>query len=355
MRPVLPRNELTEELRVRFRTTQRPHGLLSRRHQVRLLLLLLALAAVLGGRRIVGRPDFWKPLFDGGEAVTGTEPPAPVSHAVRRPVYEDPARENARIPELSQELRDVVRDNVIGVTAEEWKAWGVSLKYAEDLQRLLESQPDLSVPQVRYALLMNVPDDCRGRPWRVTGTLRRMTRETVRHSRLGEVPVLDAWLTLPDSGSGLVHVVSRDADRDLPVQERYEQDPPIVTLTGYFLKREAYPSHTESGLSIAPLILAGKISRVPEPAAVTTRSDQLTEWLSWLAVITCGGLGLVIWTFLASDAGHRSERTYELTRLPASPSFDGIDAVSPEDLLSRLEDSAATGSVPEAFQQGILD
>ncbi len=322
---------------MRFRTRQQPRGVIPRKHQVRLTLMLMGLAAVLIGSRLFGKPEFWARMFP-DEAVASVENSAVnvVSRTVFRPEL---TSEPVAIP-LAAELQDVIRDDVMGVRAEEWKAWAFSLRLAEDLVEQSRAGEVLRLPSAKYALLMDAPENCRGRAWQITGTLRRMTRERVMNRNLGEMTVIDAWLTLPDSGDGLVHVVSRFADDDIPLQQDFGKNAPEVSLMGYFFKREAYASASEDGASIAPLILAGGISKVKLPEVVHTRSDQLTPWLGWLAVVTCTGLGLVIWSFLASDAVHRGQRTHELTRLPPSPSFEGVDAESPHEMLQHLEATA---------------
>ena len=322
---------------MRFRTKQRPKGLLTRRHQLHLTMMLVALLLVLTGSRIVAKPDFWATLFPAvaaeQNAITQTLRPDYSGHVAKR---------------LPEELRDVIRDNVIGVTAEEWRAWGVSLSYAEELHKQIKEETTVNLRAAKYALLMDAPDHCRGRPWTVTGALRRITRETTHHSKLGPIKVVDAWLTLPDSGDGLVHVISRSADGDLEFLNDYGKDPPQVTLTGYFFKREAYASQAETGLSIAPLFLAGSISEVPRPAVTASRSDQLTPWLTWLALGICVAIGVVVWSFMLSDAAHKGQRTHELTRLPPSPSFDGVDAESPCEMLQHMELATDSGFAPSA-------
>lgn len=297
----------------------------------------MALAAVLIGSRMVGRPEFWARMFpDEPVASQDGDAVGVVSQTVYRPEL---SSEPAAAP-LAPELKGIIQDNVMGVRAEEWKAWAVSLRQAEDLVEHTRAGDAKRQPAAKYALLMDAPEDCRGLAWQVTGTLRRLTRERVVNRNLGEVNVVDAWLTLPDSGDGLVHVVSRFADDDIPFRQDFGDDAPDVTLTGYFFKREAYASASDEGMSIAPLFLAGGISKVKLPAVQHTRSDQLTPWLGWLAVVTCTGLGLVVWSFLASDAVNRGQRTHELTRLPPSPSFEGVDAESPYETLQHLEAAA---------------
>lgn len=322
---------------MRFRTRQQPRGVIPRKQQLRLTLMLMALAAVLLGSRMVGKPEFWEHMFpEEGLVAAGAAAQNVVSQTVHRPEL---TRGSAAVA-LAPELQDVIQDNVMGVRAEEWKAWAYSLRLAEDLVDQARTGESLHLPSAKYALLMDAPEDCRGLAWKVSGTLRRMTRERVDNQKLGEMNVVDAWLTLPDSGDGLVHVVSRFADEDLPLGQDFGDDAPEVTLTGYFFKREAYASASSQGMSIAPLILSGGISEVKLPDVVQTRSDQLTPWLGWLAVLTCTGLALVIWSFLASDAANRGQRTHELTRLPPAPSFEGVDAESPYETLQQLEAAA---------------
>ncbi len=235
-----------------------------------------------------------------------------------------------------------IDDDVLGVTSDETRAWFETMRLAE---RITSEHADL-LPAARYALFMDAPDACRGRAWTLTGKLRRLTKERLTNDTTEYSNVDDAWLTLPDSGDGLVHVVALQAARDLPFAETFADEAPNVTVSGYFFKREAYASAADSGISIAPLLLAGTITRTPTPVATSSRADQLTPWLGWLAVITCGGLGLVVWSFATSDAANRGQRTHELTRLPPSPSFEGISAETPYEMLHHLE-SAAQAAPPE--------
>lgn len=326
---------------MRFRTKQKPRGLLSRKHQVRLTMLVVALGLVLVGSRVVGKPSFWAAMFpDSQQANHDSSADTAVTHTALRPDF---SATDGRSPvrELSDSLQNTIEDNVIGVTADEAKAWFVSMGLAE---RITSSQAR-QLPQAKFALLMDAPDECRGHAFTVTGKLRRLTKETLTNDSTEYKNVIDAWLTLPDSGDSLVHVVALEAGRDLPVAESFGDNPPEVTVSGYFFKREAYASSAEGGISIAPLLLAGRIIRVPAPAVTSTRADQLTPWLGWLAVITCGGLGLVVWSFVSSDAVNRGQRTHELTRLPASPSFDGVSIETTHETLHQLESAAAERNI----------
>lgn len=307
---------------------------MSPKQQVRLTLMLVALGAVLIGSRVVGRAEFWAGLFPNQPVTNEKQPLEPVvTHTALRP---ETAAESTRV--LRDDLRKSIRDNTIGVSVDETRAWFVSMGLAE---RLTADQTK-HLPIARYAALMDAPADCRGRAWKVTGTLRRLTQETLSNDSTEYQNVVDAWLTLPDSGDGLVHVVALEADRDLPFASKFDSNPPQVTVSGYFFKREAYASRAEDGLSIAPLLLAGRISRVPLPASAQTRADQLTPYLGWLALLICGALGLVIWSFMASDTINRSQRSHELTQLPAAPSFDGVTIATRQEMMQQLQTAAET-------------
>lgn len=297
------------------------------------MLMLMTLGLVLIGSRIAGKAEFWAKLFPDTSAANTTADDHPrLNHTVFRP---EPGK--AEVQVLREDLIRSISDNQIGVSSDETTAWFVSMELAN---RLTEKQIR-TLPKARYAQFMDAPEECRGRPWKLTGTLRRLTRETLTNPSAEYGEVVDAWITLQDSGDGLVHVVARSATADLPFSTKFEQHPPEVTVSGYFFKREAYASGTDSGLSIAPLFLAGTISGVQLPGAAGSRADRLTPWLVWLALITCGTLGLVIWSFTASDAANRSQRSHQLTRLPVSPSFEGVHMETPRETLLQLE-SAAT-------------
>lgn len=332
---------------MRFRTKQKPRGLIDRRHQVRLTLMLAALGAVLIGSRIVGQPDFWAGMFpDSQPAGQETTAEPAVAHTAFRPNYIVDGSSSPVRP-LTDRLQNTIEDNVIGVTADESQAWFASMGLAERITSTQAKQ----LPKARYALFMEVPDECRGQAWTLTGKLRRMTKERMTNDSKDYKDVFDAWMSLPDSGDSLVHVVALDAGLDLRPADDYGDNPPEVSVSGYFFKREAYASGADSGISIAPLVLAGRITRVPAPELTSSRADQLTPWLGWLAVVTCGGLCLVVWSFASSDAVNRSQRTHELTRLPSSPSFEGVSIETTHETLHQLETAAEAAPAPLNIDQ----
>ena len=365
---------------MRFRTKERPRGVLRPRDQKRLTLLIAAFGMVLLCVTIVQRPTFWNALFP-GDAAPQTEPavqrndlhiaaqgilpdefrsgsssgPAEaetVTVTARRIPLADASATSSGLPRVPADLLANVRDDVIGVHSSESDAYFASMKMAS---RMVEQQSlkTSKAPNGAYALFMDSPAGSRGIAWHIKGQLRRLSAVKGRSNRFGVETLFDAWITTADSGDQLVHVVAMKANPDLQRRmpknsqdktiEFLGPDAPVVEFTGYFFKREAYASRRESGISLAPLFVAGGIHEIPIVVASSTRAEQLTPYLGWLSLIICIGILLMVWSFTMSDAAHSQTRTHQLTRLPAHASFDDITAVTVGETLSQLEATSMAG------------
>ena len=222
--------------------------------------MLVTLGLVLVAARTAGRTDFWAALFpQDPEELQAESDASVVTHTALRP-ERSPVTGPSPARVLPDHLRSSIEDNVIGVSSDESRAWFVTLDLAE---RLTPAQTR-RLPEARYALLMDAAEDCRGRAWTVTGTLRRMTREQLTNDSTKYREVVDAWVTLPDSGDGLVHVVALEAGRDLPFAAEYDQRTRLKSrCPDTFSSGKPMHPGAEGGISIAPLLLASSITRVP--------------------------------------------------------------------------------------------
>ena len=251
------------------------------------------------------------------------------------------------VPRVPKDLLKTVKDDVIGVYSSESKAYYATLKMAT----LIDRKKTNALPHGAFALFMDSPNGSRGLPWKVQGRLRRLAEVNERPNPYGGGKVYDAWVTTPDSGDQLVHVVSMTADETLkkllprdstrqtashrPVVEFTEENSPNVEFSGYFFKREGYASRR--GVSLAPLLLAGKLYNVPEIVVTSTRAEQLTPYLGWLTVAICATVAFVWCSFMMSDAAHSRTRAHALTRLPAYASFENVTARTIGETLGDLE------------------
>lgn len=360
---------------MRFRTKQRPRGLLKPSDQKRLLLLIVGFGVILVCVSVARRPEFWKGFFpedsasaSGGQADakenTVAEPASPainhdeffvgtsetndtVSVTTKRIPYDETQAVAKKtdpnsIPRVPAELLRTVKDDVIGVHSTESEAYFAAMKMAS---RFAEKKNVKKASDGAYALFMDSPNGSRGTAWKISGKLRKLSIVNGRANAFGISLLFDAWLTTDDSGDQLVHAVAMKADGRLSnlinestpnrTREFGLKEAPDVQFTGYFFKREGYASN--KGISLAPLFLVGTLHDVPPVVATTNRANQLTPYLGWLAIFICGGVMLMVWSFAMSDAAHSQSRTHQLTKLPAVASFEDVNSVSVNDALGDLE------------------
>ncbi len=372
---------------MRFRSRGKPRGIIQTHDQRRLTLVIVAVGALILMVSVASRPEFWArivgnpqkppaeaPTRDISEDLLGGVPLQPdefTSGAVTR--ADEPRtldlrelldqEEVARIEHLAQgdlrpgevsgpepvpaALLKPVRDDIIGVHSSESEAYFASLRLAE---KRLSKVTDSDARQGQYALFMDSPETCRGQAWEIRGTLRRMSRLQSDANSFGLKTLYDAWISLPDSGNQLVHVVASSADAGLPLGDTELKAPPEIQLTGYFFKREGYVragQDTKGDVGLTPLILAGRIQKFVPVQTTGTGADELTPYMGWLALLICAGVALMIWQFQLSDNVFRRTRTHQLTVPPVRVSFEGVDAVSVAESLKKMQAEAVESNQPD--------
>lgn len=349
---------------MRFRSSQQPRGVLTVRDQRRLTLLIVGIAVVLIGMGVVRRPGFWAALFpeasrssaavpaesdrsalqsdeflggspdDSVASQTNVEEWIDRAAARKRELGVLPGTEDA--PILPSELARTVRDDVIGVHSVEADAYFVSLRLAAKLTPAERSE----APTASYALLMDAPASCRGRVWKLSGVLRKIDRVRSDANAFGVRSLVDAWVSTPDSGSQLIHVIASSADPALFQAPVSAASGLPVQFTGLFFKREGYRRAGRSGegdIGLTPLILAGRLRRVTPETQVVSRAEELTPWLGWTAAAVCAGVLLMLAQFQLSDRGFRGTRSHQLTALPPRPGFQSVEATSIVESLRQME------------------
>lgn len=359
---------------MRFRSKERPRGILQPRVQQRVTLLIAGVGVLAVLATLTSRPGFLWSNSTRRSAGTGTEAyplvtvgSAPTSGELQvgqfpgeigapdgtiplqsvldknevarldrlsRQTARDPAAPGISVP---AELLQAVQDDVIGIQAKEWDACYACLQLAAKPATLDAG----AIPSGHYAVFMDSPEYCRGRPWSIHGTLRRLVRFRSRAESFGTGSLYDAWLSLPDSGSQLVHVISAELGDGLIVSEDDEKFGQQVHLTGFFFKREGYAKTGADGrgdIGLTPLLVAGRIQLWQPPMVVFDHGTRITPWLGWLAVIitTCV-LGL-LWQFQISDSLFRRTRTHQLMSLPVKVPFESVEAVTVSETLRQMEE-----------------
>ena len=215
-------------------------------------------------------------------------------------------------------LTSAVRDDVLGILSGEVTSLYGTLRLAQKVFTGRRSE----MPDGRYAVFMEAPEACRGKPWRIRGRLRRLTRAVLPESALsyGIQSAWEAWISTPDSGRRLVHVIALSADPGLPISESLGRDGPDVELAGYFFKREGYAAKGTDGLGIpehAPLLISERIARAPAPPKVTT-AEEMNPWLMWIASAVSVCVLSVLWKFHSADHDFRGTHTLTHTATHAT-------------------------------------
>lgn len=372
---------------MRFQTKQRPRGLLKARDQRRLVLLTIAFGLLLVAVSAVRHPQLWASLFpqepvvDANSLVTNDQrvpdnqdreagaangllqdefwsnseathgnldDPAGgdvVNHLSLKPEDTKVSLKYDRygLPQVPKDLIADVKDNVIGVHSTEATAYNASMGLASKLDAGRESKAQLG----QYALFIDAPNTARGRAFRIEGKLRRLTlvQGRVDAFRIGNV--YDAWLNTNDSGNQMLHVVASQVDDKLkqllPMEDQDQsidfdyKTAPKINFTGYFFKKEAYASQSEQGLSVAPMFVTSIIQKTSVKQITAGQAEQLTPYLWWLAFFILAAIGLITYSFAASDAAHLNTRAHQLTRLPAVASFDEVESETIDETLGRLQ------------------
>ena len=339
---------------MRFRTKQKPRGILSFSDQRRLSLVIGCVGLVLIGFTLIRRPAFWSWMFpeEDQEVADAEEDVAEqiplLQHdefMVNSRVALKPALDENSNPEetsaltLPVDLRKTIRDDMFGIGRHEIVAYQTSLQLASKLEQV----KDKRVGRGAFALFIDSPQSTRGIPWRMKGLLRQLTRKTENRMNIGTL--YDAWISTPDSGDRLVHVVCRTASEGLVSQVKASQEgsirfgsnPPQVEFTGYFFKREAYASQGTNQISKAPLLIASTLHQHIPAVAGLTRSERLNPYLAWLAVVVCIGVSALIAFFWTSDRRNAHTRSHQLTKLPASPSFEDLHVVTVSEALQSMQ------------------
>jgi hypothetical protein len=231
-----------------------------------------------------------------------------------------------------------VRDNTMGIRAKELPSYYATLDYAQkvEMQSLVPN-----AERVPYTMLMAEPWVYRGKPVSIKGRLRRLVPITAGRNAFGLRQLYDAWVFTEDSGSNPIHVVCSAAPSGLQPAEVYRNDPPEVSLVGYFFKTQGYQSEgdgsTDVSLHTAPLVLAGSMNFTPVAKAETRDlASEMVPWLWWFAIGVAALTVMVLWNFAVSDWTFRQTRAHGLLHPQGSPNFDGVDALSTNEMLYEL-------------------
>ena len=338
-----------------------PPAPFSGRDRLMVLAMLVGLA-IFFAVRVGSNPNFWKAVNSNPGEI---EPAVNDDPAVLRPDENLFANSDGQASEPTgpvtiqsqadhsiprKDLKDV-RDNTMGIRSRELPSYYAALRFVQDtpieqLQNHAETIP--------YTMLMAEPWVYRGKPITLKGRLRRLVPIKAGVNTHGIEQLYDAWVFTEDSGSNPFHVICSGKPANLEPAEVYRNDPPEVSLIGYFFKAQGYQSNGDGSevvsLHTAPLVLAGTLSRTPIVVAETRDlAAEMVPWLWWFALGVGALLGMVLWNFAMSDWSFRQTRAHGILHPTPSPNFEGIDALSTSEMLYELSRDSNAGIAVDPF------
>jgi hypothetical protein len=208
-------------------------------------------------------------------------------------------------PQLDKSRLAAVRDNTIGVRADEADAFFYVLDHVRRVPARFLDQS--ATPGVQHVNLMTDPGLHRGEPVTLIGEMRQLDEFPANDNRYGLQTLYVAWIFTSDSGTNPFRVVATSLGEGVQPGGRLSTP---VRVTGYFFKREGYP--TAGGLHVAPTLLARRINRYWPPNAPPP-ADGLAPIMLGLVV----AIGLILSVTLLSFAWHDRRNPRRSTPLPS--------------------------------------
>jgi len=233
-------------------------------------------------------------------------------------------------PQFDKAALAAVRDNTLGVRADEAEAFFTVLDHA---RRVPATELDQAARSgVQYVNLMSDPALYRGEPVTVTGEMWRLSEFTASQNRHGLTRLYEAWVFTSDSSTHPLRIVATGLGEDL--QPGDSQRTP-VRVTGYFFKREGY--ETKAGLQVAPTLLAGQIVRHHSPGAPPS-AEGVAPMLLGLVV----AIGLILSVTLLSFAGNDRRDPRRAGPLPAlsDDAARRVETLDPRSVSEQLRELA---------------
>jgi len=226
---------------------------------------------------------------------------------------------------LEPALWSVVRHRTLGVLPAEKDLYYRVLRQAADageqvleaaardqLQQRKQDAPERLRKQVPFPTFVDLfkhPEAYEGKPVTLKGHAREIRTYPAGDNAEGLDTLYEAWVYTEDSESNPAVIVASSASADLPIGDDLQVP---VEGTGYFFKIYAY--HAQDTARVAPMVLAGRIEKLPEP--------RLAGPAIWMLITIGAVVALLFGWLLVSYVGTRRKRA-SVGEIP--PDFGSID------------------------------
>lgn len=198
---------------------------------------------------------------------------------------------------------------------------------------------------VTYRVVNVEPDEFRGELLKIEGLLWRLERWKYGDPEDEHDDLYQAWIMTDDSGNNPWTVVFTEKPEGVALGNAIDRR---VSVAGYFFKRYAYP--TETGLHVAPMLIARNLQLAPLAPAGQEETAELTKYVIGLLVVIAVAFAFLGGWFVISDRRYRRSRTAKIAerRLDAAPEvvahLNELPTHDPADTFRRLNESHAGNS-----------
>ena len=244
---------------------------------------------------------------------------------------------------IDKRYLDVVKDNTLGILRDESDVFYRLLDHARRVpSATLERAGER---EVQYINLMTEPDRFRGEPITIEGDLWRLYEFEAGQNRYGVNRVYEGWVFTGDSSNHPYRIICTSLPKGIEPGENLRKP---VRITGYFFKREGYPS--QGGVHVAPTLLARRIGINPMPNGIPLTAGIVPYMTGAIMAV---GLALLVTIVSFAISDERSTRS-GLQRLRRQPqmSFAGLEitpAIPVEESLRQLAERQRELAVSGAY------
>lgn len=225
-----------------------------------------------------------------------------------------------------------VKDNTLGIRRDEADAY-YRLVYHASRVNPVELEKAGST-DILFVNLMTEPGRYRGQAITIQGELWTLYELQAGQNDFELSTMYEAWIRTADSDQNPYRVVFTNLPRGLEPGENLRKQ---VRVTGYFFKREGYPS--KGGMHVAPTLIANRLVPYQSPNAIPS-TDAIVPYM--IGMVSAVGLAFLVTLVSFAISDRRAARASQLRELNAPPpSFEGIDApdmLSVGESLRRLEE-----------------
>ncbi|MBI85596.1 MAG: hypothetical protein CMJ81_20575 [Planctomycetaceae bacterium] len=342
-----------------------PPNYMSRRVQLRLLILVSSLLGVALLMAEVRKPKFWDWMWHGQQLPAQSHQNGSnrnnhptVDSRISTRIFENDANVpdaliirphqslgrfvkncDSYFPGVEADLLEVIEDDRL-LHHPENAAW------CNLLEILQESEPEelerASEGQVGFVSLFQQPAAYRGRLVTFLGSARRVEQVPAWKNHLGIEDYFVCWLRPSGGPNAPVNVYALELPKGFPVGNQIRES---VELTGFFFKRLPYSA--QDGTRTAPLIIAKTMrwnpkaatpkQTVPGPLGTKTPIVAIAGLLVGTAILSVSLAGLIYWLSIRRQPIH-GHRTGAKIHAEQIEQLLDRDVVSTRNTLRKMED-----------------